>query len=103
MELERSFFMVPLEVTDAVALLQWMRFGGCGWLSSTNGSGIMHPSFTLMKRAPKSASAADDATNFKMVQRTKFWPLSVLGYPSLGNKPRNKWPDAHLLEFLEEI
>ena len=78
-----------------------MGVGGCGWPSSANVSQIVCPSFTFMKSAPNSASASDDATNFKMVQRIKIAPLSVMGYPYLGDEPRKKWPDARLLVLLE--
>ena len=63
---------------------------------------MVHPYFTFMKSASNSDSAADDVTNFKMVQRVKIAPLSVMGYPSLGTEPRKKWTDERLLEFLEE-
>ena len=72
------------------------------WTSSADASLILLPSFTFMKSAPNSDSAADDATNFKMVQRVKNVLLSVMGSPSLGIEPRKKWPDAQLLELLEE-
>ena len=62
----------------------------------------MRPSFTFMNRLPNSASSADDATNFKMVQRVKIAPLNVMVSPSLGTEPRKKWPDARILAFLEE-
>ena len=79
-----------------------MGFSGCGWPSYANVSLMMRPSFTFMKIAPNSASAADDATNFKMVRRVKISPLSVMGSASLGTEPRKKWPYARLLAFLEE-
>ena len=60
------------------------------------------PSFTFMKSAPNSASAADDATDFKMVQKVKITPLSVMGSPSLGTESRKKLPDARLLAFFAE-
>ena len=69
------------------------------WPSSTNFSLLVRPSFTFMKSAPNSASAANDATNFKMVQRVKIAQLSVMGSPYLGNEPRKKLLDARLLEF----
>ena len=47
--------------------------GGCGWLSSAIVSLMMRPYFTSMKSAPNSDSAADDATNFKMLQRVKMY------------------------------
>ena len=64
---------------------------------------MVRPSFTFTKSAPNSASAADDAKCFKMVQRVKIAPLSVMGSPSLGTEPRKKCPDARLLAFFAEI
>ena len=79
-----------------------MGVGGCVCPSSANVSLMVRPSFTLTKSAPNSDSAADDATNFKMVQRLKIVLLSVMGSPSLGTEPRKKWSDARLLEFFAE-
>ena len=75
---------------------------GCGWPSSTNVSLIVRTSLIFMKSAPNSVSDDDDATNFKMVQRVKNAPLSVMGSPSLGTEPREKWTDARLLAFFVE-
>ena len=79
-----------------------MGVGGCRWPSSANVSKMVRTYLTLMKIAPNFGSTTDDVTNFKMVQRVKIAPLSVMGYPSLGTEPRKKWTDERLLEFLEE-
>ena len=79
-----------------------MGVGSCGWTSYANVSLMVHPSFTFMKSAPNSASAADDATNFRIVQRVKIALLSVMGSPSLGNETRKKWPDARFIEFFSD-
>ena len=79
-----------------------MGVGVCGWPSSANVILMVHPSFIFMKSAPNSASTTDDTTNSKMVQRVKFSPLSAMGYPSLGNESRKKWPDARLLALFAE-
>ena len=79
-----------------------MGVGFCGWPSYFKLSRIVHPYFKFMNSAPNSASAADDATNFKMVQRVKIALLIVMGSPSLGTEPRKKWTDARLLQFLVE-
>ena len=63
---------------------------------------MMRPYLKLMKIAPNSASAVEDATNFKIVQRVKFAPLSVIGYPYLGTESSKKWPDARLLTFFAD-
>ena len=80
-----------------------MGVGGCEWTSSANDSQMVRHSFKFMKSAPNSASDADDATKFKMVQRVKNASLSVMGSPSLVTELRNKWPDARLMEFLAEM
>ena len=74
----------------------------CWCPSSANISLMVSPSFAFMKGAPNSASADDDVTNFKSVQRVKCSPLSVMGYPYLGTEPRKKFPDARLLEFFAD-
>ena len=57
---------------------------------------MVSPSFTLKKSAPNSASAVDYDTHFKIVQRVKISPLSVMGSPSLETESRKKCPDAQL-------
>ena len=76
-----------------------MVVGGCGWPSYDNVSLMVSPYLKSMEIAPNYASSADDTTHVKIVQRVKIAPLSVMSYPSLVNEPRNKWPDAGLLEF----
>ena len=61
------FFMMTLAIPAAVAFLQLMGVGGCGWPSSVNASLIVRHSFTFMKSAPNAASAVHDAKTFKMV------------------------------------
>ena len=55
-----------------------------------------------MNNAPSSASAADAATNFKMVHRVKMAPSSQIASPSFGIHPRKKWSHAMILPFLTE-
>ena len=86
-------------MSAVVEFSQWMGVGGCGCPSSYNVSLMVHPSLTFMKSEPNSASAADDATHFKIVQRVWILPLSVMGSPSLRTEPRKKWPDLQLLVF----
>ena len=62
----------------------------------------MRPYFTFMNSAPNSSSESDNTTNFRMVNRVKTAPLSVMGYPYLGMKPRKKFPDAQRLAILAE-
>ena len=79
-----------------------MGLCGCGWPSYDNVSLMVHPSFTFMNSAPNSASTADDATNFKIVQKVKIAPLSVMCSQYLGTEPRKKWPDAQHMAFFAE-
>ena len=58
--------------------------------------------FTFMKSSPNYAFAADDATNFKIVQRVKIALLSMMSSPYLETELRNKWPDAQILEFFAD-
>lgn len=60
---------------------------------------MTRPSLALTKRAPSSASAADAATNFKMVLTTWMAPLRRIGMLSLGTQPRKKWPPIRLRDW----
>ena len=55
-----------------------------------------------MNSSPNSSSESDNTTNFRMVNRVKTAPLSVMGYPYLGMKPRKKFPNAQRLAILAE-
>ena len=74
--------MLPLAITAAVALSQWMGFGGFGCPSYAKVSQIVQPYFAFINSAPNSDSAADNAKNFRMVQRVKISPLIVMSLPS---------------------
>ena len=52
--------------------------------------------FALRNSAPSSASAAEAATNFKMVHSTCIAPLILMGFPSRGREPRKNIPAALL-------
>ena len=64
-------------------------------------SRIILASLALRKRAPSSASAADAATNRRMVHKMAMAPLSLMGLPSRGMLPKKKYPDALLFESFE--
>jgi len=49
--------------------------------------------------APSSASAADDATNFRKVHKVSIAPLIFIGDPSFGSHPKKKYPAALLRVF----
>jgi hypothetical protein len=62
----------------------------------------MHGTFAscaLRKSAPSSASAADAATSFRMVDVMWIAPFIFIGSPSLGTLPRKKYPPARLCAF----
>ena len=80
-----------------------MEVVGSGCTSSANASLMVRPSFTFMKSALNSSSAADDAINFKIVQRVKIAPLSVIGSLYLGTETKKKWPDARLLDIFADM
>ena len=64
---------------------------------------MVRPYFKFTKSAPNYDSAAEDATKFKMLQRVKIAPLSVMGSPSLGTERRKKCTDARLLAFFADM
>ena len=75
----------------AVALSQCMGVGGCGWPSSSSVSLIIFASFAFKKIAPNSASAADSATNLRIVQSVRIGLFRRMGRLSSGCQPRKKW------------
>ena len=89
-------------MSAAVTLSQLMGVSGCGLKSSTNVSLTLRPYFISMKIATNSASAADNAKHFKIVQRVKIAPLSVMVSPYLETEPRKKCPYARLLALFAD-
>ena len=73
--------------------------GGCGWPISVRVMRITLASLAFRNSAPSFASAADAATNFRMLQREWIGPFCVMGFPSIGNDPRKKFPPALLCAF----
>ena len=63
------FFTVSFAIPTDVALLQWMGVGGCGCSIYANVSFNTRPSLMFKNNAPNSASAAEDATNFRTVHK----------------------------------
>ncbi len=66
---------VLLEMPTALVLLQWMGFGGWGWLNSSNVHQNILTFCPHKNNAPNSASAADPATNFRSSHILKIVPL----------------------------
>ena len=63
---------------------------------------MIQPSFAFMKRAPSSASAAEYAINFMMLQGVYIAPFRRMGELSRGIHLRKKCPVARLLAPLSE-
>ena len=94
---DRCRFTVLFAMPAAVVLSQCMGVGGCGWPSSSSVSLIIFASFAFKNIAPNSASAADAATNLRIVQSVRIGPFRRMGRLSSGSQPRKKWPAARLL------
>ena len=63
---------------------------------------IIFASFAFKNIAPNSASAADAATNLRIVQSVRIGPFRRMGRLYSGCQPRKKWPAARLLAFFAE-
>ena len=85
-----------------VALSQCIVVGGCGWLSSSSVSLMIFASFAFKNIAPNLDSAADAATNLRILQSVRIGPFRRMGHLSSGSQPRKKWPAARLLPFFAE-
>ena len=92
--LDLVLFCVLFTIPTHVLLSMWMGVGGCGWPNSWRVSLIIFASWALKNKAPNSASAAEAATNFKMVQSTWIAPLILMGWLSWGMSARKKYPPA---------
>ena len=99
---DRCRFTVLFVMTADVALLQCMGVGGCGWPSSSSASLMIFASFAFKNIAPNSASAADAATNLRIVQSVRIGPFRRMGQSSSDSQPRKKWPAAQLLASFAE-
>ena len=95
-------FTTLFAMPAAVALSQCMGVGGCGWPSSSSVSLMIFASFAFNNIAPNSASAADAATNLRILQSVRIGPFRRMGCLSSGSQPRKKWPAARLLESFAE-
>ena len=95
-------FTVLFAMPAAVSLSQYMGVGGCGWPSSSSLSLMIFASFAFKNIAPNSASAADAATNLRIVQSVRIGPFSRMGCSSSGFHPRKKWPAARLLTSFDK-
>ena len=64
---ERCRFTVLFAMSASIELFQCMGVDGCGWPSSSSVSLMIFASFAFKKIAPNSDSAADAATNLRIV------------------------------------
>ena len=101
-ERDLCLLMVLFAMPAAVALSQWTGVAGWGWPNSSRISLIILPSLQFKNNAPSSASAAEDASNFRIVQRVKSASLRRIGSPSFGSYPRKKWPHARLRALVSD-
>ena len=63
-----------------MVLLIWIGVGSCGWTFSVRVMRITLASLAFRKSAPSSASAADAATNFRMLQREEYRAVQDDGF-----------------------
>jgi hypothetical protein len=73
--------------------------GGWIWPNSVRVILITLASLAFRNKAPNSASAAEDATNFRTEQSEWMGPLSLMGVLFLGRDPKKKCPPARLQAF----
>ena len=73
--LDQRCLQVPLEMPLAVELSVWSGVAGCGWPISTRVVLSTVPSFAFKKRAPSSASAAEDMTCLRILAMLRIGPL----------------------------
>ena len=90
MNLDCCRLMVLLAMPTAVLLSQCTGVADCGWPSSLRMRQKIFPSLQLRKRAPSSASAADETTNLSIAHKVKNAPFNLIGSPSIGIHPRKK-------------
>ena len=89
-------FDILLTIPTALVFSTWNWMGNCAFTNSSKVSCIIFDSIVLRKRAPSSASAADAATNYRMVQLVRMAMLRRMGQSSLEGEPRKKFPPAWL-------
>ena len=99
---DRCHLTVLFAIPAAVALSQCMGVGGCGWPSSLSVSLIIFASFAFKHIAPNSTSAADAATNLRILQSVRIGPSGQMGHLSSSCQPKKKWPAARLFAFYAE-
>ena len=96
--LDLCLLIVLLTMLTAVVLSTWMGVGGCGCPSLCKIWRITLASWAFRNSAPSSASAADAATTFKMVQVIMILPLRKIGRPCFGKLSRGKYLPTLLLD-----
>ncbi len=74
----------------AVVFSQCIGVGGYGCPSSFSARHMILASSALRKRAPSSASAADAATQLRIVAFVRTAPLRPMGHPSFGSNHKKK-------------
>ena len=95
--------MQPLHPSPGLSQSTCVGVGGCGWPTSWRINYSILASFVSIKRVLSLGSAAEAATNFKMVQVMRIVPLIFIGVPSTGMLARKKYPPARLLPLLTDV
>ena len=90
-----------LTIPTVVVLSMCIGVGGCIWPNSVRAILITLASLAFRNKAPNSASAAEDATNFRTVQSEWMGPLSLMGVLYFGRDPKKKCLPAHFRAFGE--
>ena len=95
-DLSRLLAMLLVTTPSAVVLSVCIGVGGCFWPIVSNAWRAGIASLQLMKRAPNSASAADDMTALTICEMARKDPVFG-GTAELSDK--KKCPPALLLDF----
>ena len=83
--LDRRCLQVPLEIPLAVELSIWSGVAGCRWPISSRVVLSTVPSLAFKKRAPSSASVAEDMTCFRILAMLRIGPLGGGGLADGGS------------------
>ena len=76
--------------SDGSSILQWVRSASRLCPNSSKVMRMMRALRRLRNNIPSAASAADDATNFRIVDKTNMALLRLMGLPSLGIPPQER-------------
>ena len=101
-ERDRCRFTVLFAMPTTVKLLQCTSVRGCGCPISSRVSQNIIACLQLRKRAPSSASTAEEMTKRKIAQSVKNAPFDLMGFAGSAFHPMKKWPHDQLCAFASE-